>query len=71
MKNSQSTLICFALIVFSIAFWDHRNASEAGDAAGSSCIDCHTNLKKLIKLIWKIEEMRPKPQKSKETSGEG
>jgi len=28
-------------------------------------------LKNLIKLIWKIEEMRPKTQKSEETSGEG
>jgi hypothetical protein len=54
-----------------IALWEHQNPSVAGESANSSCIECHTNLKKLIKLIWKIEEMRPKSQKSQEISGEG
>jgi hypothetical protein len=40
-------------------------------SGSSSCIDCHTNFKKLIRLCWKIEAMRPKPLKSEETSGEG
>jgi nitrate/TMAO reductase-like tetraheme cytochrome c subunit len=71
MKISQSILTCLALIVFGMALWEHRNPSVAGESVESSCIECHTNLKKLIKLIWKIEEMQPKSQKSEEISGEG
>jgi len=37
----------------------------------SECINCHTNLKKLIRLSWEIEKIRPKPAESAETSGEG
>jgi nitrate/TMAO reductase-like tetraheme cytochrome c subunit len=71
MKISQSILTCFALFIFGMALWEHQNPSAAGESASSSCIECHSNLKKLIKLIWKIEEMRPKSQKSEEISGEG
>ena len=71
MKSSQSILTCLALTILGIALWNHQNPSVAGESANSSCIECHTNLKKLIKLIWKIEEMQPKSQKSEEISGEG
>ncbi len=37
----------------------------------SECIGCHTNLKDLMRLCWKIEKMRPKQAASEETSGEG
>lgn len=37
----------------------------------SECISCHTNLKDLMRLCWKIEKMRPKQAASEETSGEG
>ena len=37
----------------------------------SECISCHTNLKDLMRLCWKIEKMRPKQAGSEETSGEG
>ena len=37
----------------------------------SQCVVCHTNVKKLIRLGWEIEKIRPKPGKSAETSGEG
>jgi hypothetical protein len=71
MKFSQSILTCLALIIFGIALLERQNPSVAGESVENSCIDCHTNLKKLIKLIWKIEEMQPKFQKSEEISGEG
>ena len=71
MKFSQSFLTCLALVIFGIALLEHQNPSVAGESVNSSCIECHTNLKKLIKLIWKLEEMRPKSQKSQEISGEG
>jgi hypothetical protein len=71
MKFSQSILTCLALIILSIVLWEHQNTSVAGESVNNSCIECHTNLKKLIKLIWKIEEMQPKSQRSEEISGEG
>jgi len=71
MKFAQSILTCLVLIVLCTAFWEHLNPSVAAESVESSCIGCHTNLKKLIKLIWKIEEMQPKSQKSEEISGEG
>ena len=37
----------------------------------SQCVICHTNVKKLIRLSWEIEKIRPKQGKSTETSGEG
>lgn len=43
----------------------------AENETGSSCVACHTNVKKLIRLCWKIEAERPKSSKSSETSGEG
>jgi hypothetical protein len=71
MKFSLSILISLGLVILGIGLWEHQNPSVAGESANSSCIECHTNLKKLIKLIWKIEEMQPKSQKSEEISGEG
>ena len=37
----------------------------------SQCVVCHTNVKKLIRLGWEIEKIKPKQGKSGETSGEG
>jgi nitrate/TMAO reductase-like tetraheme cytochrome c subunit len=70
MKISQSILTCLALIHLGMRFGNTGTRLQPGNPQ-SSCIECHTNLKKLIKLIWKIEEMRPKSQKSEEISGEG
>ena len=37
----------------------------------SQCVVCHTDVKKLIRLSWEVEKLRPKKDKSTETSGEG
>jgi hypothetical protein len=68
-----SRLIAFfcALTLVSIMLWNHQSLLEASEGGNSSCIDCHTNLKKLIRLSWKIEALKPKSLKSEETSGEG
>lgn len=68
---SQSILTCCALIAISVALWNHPNLSGAEGGGRSCCIDCHTNLKKLIKLCWQIEALKPKSRKSEETTGEG
>jgi len=71
MKHSQLILSCCALISVSMVPWIHQSLSAAGEGGSSRCIDCHTNLKKLIRLCWKVEALKPKPLKSEETSGEG
>lgn len=48
-----------------------KNSVAEKAAAQSQCITCHTDVKKLIRLSWEIEKIRPKPEKSVETSGEG
>ncbi|WDP90996.1 MAG: hypothetical protein HUN04_15365 [Desulfobacter sp.] len=40
-------------------------------AGQSQCITCHTDLKKLIRLCWEVEKIKPKPPESAENSGEG
>jgi len=37
----------------------------------SQCINCHTNLKQLIRLCWEVEKIKPTVQASDQTSGEG
>jgi hypothetical protein len=59
------------LALFSLWIGEYDDRSVAAETTGSSCVDCHTNLKRLIRLIWEIEETQPKPQKSTQTSGEG
>lgn len=70
MKRLRLILACLVLISGSMVLWNQQNLSEAANT-DSTCVDCHTNLKKLMKLIWKIEEMHPKSLTSEETSGEG
>ncbi|MCP4691807.1 MAG: hypothetical protein GY859_27425 [Desulfobacterales bacterium] len=37
----------------------------------STCIQCHTNVKKLIRLGWEVEKVKGKPSASQEIEGEG
>ncbi|MCG6917533.1 MAG: hypothetical protein LJE89_08295 [Deltaproteobacteria bacterium] len=37
----------------------------------SQCVVCHTDVKKLIRLGWEVEKIRPKQGTSAQTSGEG
>jgi hypothetical protein len=40
-------------------------------AAENECVNCHTNLKKLMDLSWEVKKIKPKQKVSKEISGEG
>ena len=40
-------------------------------AAENECVNCHTNLKKLMELSWEVKKIKPKQKLSEETSGEG
>lgn len=59
----EAIVICF---VFSLLF-----CTVQADENQSQCIQCHTNLKKLIRLCWEVEKIKPKAKGSAETSGEG
>lgn len=37
----------------------------------SQCVNCHSELKQLIRLCWEVEKIRPRPPASEENSGEG
>jgi hypothetical protein len=37
----------------------------------SQCVQCHTNVKGLIRLSWEVEKLNPKSAQSAETAGEG
>jgi hypothetical protein len=37
----------------------------------STCVQCHTDVKKLIRLGWEVEKVRGKPKISTENEGEG
>jgi hypothetical protein len=39
--------------------------------AVNECVNCHTNLKKLMDLSWEVKKVKPKQELSKEISGEG
>jgi hypothetical protein len=37
----------------------------------SGCVQCHTDVKKLIRLSWEVERVRGRPAVSALTEGEG
>ena len=41
------------------------------EAPTSTCVQCHTDVKKLIRLSWEVERVRGKPKVSAENEGEG
>jgi hypothetical protein len=43
----------------------------AQEAPPSQCVQCHTDVKKLIRLGWEVEKVRGKPEVSAENEGEG
>ncbi|MGD2149483.1 MAG: hypothetical protein PVJ20_11245 [Desulfobacterales bacterium] len=48
-----------------------RTWINKGVAAENECVNCHTNLKKLMDLSWEVKKIKPKQERSKEISGEG
>ncbi len=47
-------------------------ASDAQEGDDENlCVDCHTNLKQLMDLSWKVKNIKPKTAVSKKISGEG
>jgi hypothetical protein len=49
----------------------HSPLSGQPPETQSQCVICHTDVKRLIRLGWEIEKLRPKKKASAEISGEG
>lgn len=47
------------------------SASSVSSQPNSQCVQCHTDVRKLIRLSWEVEKVKPKQKKSVQTSGEG
>jgi hypothetical protein len=65
-----SKQIFLKAILVSLLFCPPFLSSQAVENQ-NQCIRCHTNLKKLIRLCWEVEKIKPKSKGSAETSGEG
>ena len=59
-------LVCFCACSLTLP----EKEPEVGTTE-SQCVVCHTDVKKLIRLGWEVEKIRPKQGKSAQTSGEG
>ncbi|MDY6790295.1 MAG: hypothetical protein SWH54_03405 [Thermodesulfobacteriota bacterium] len=73
MKESKTYMLATVIVlsVLLILATAPSMGVEKGNESESKCIGCHTHLKNLMRLCWKIEKMRPKQDESAETSGEG
>ena len=71
MKEGSRWFLLVSILFLCV--WTPSKASRAtaDSASVSECVKCHTNVKGLIRLGWKIEEIKGKPSVSEEIEGEG
>jgi hypothetical protein len=60
-------LMSLAVVIFLSLVWP----AGSQESQTSQCIECHTDVKKLIRLGWEVEKVRGKAAVSEETEGEG
>ena len=58
-------------IVIGIGAYGHTALLAGQPLPVSTCVQCHTDVKKLIRLGWEVEKVRGKPKLSAENEGEG
>ncbi len=69
IKTGQGiTIASFIAVICYVASLSFPFALYAQE---SSCVECHTSMKKLIEITRAIEAAKPKVKKSEETKGEG
>lgn len=66
-RNSFKLLLTF-IAIFTFVLW---NSPAVISAEESSCVSCHTSMKKLLEITRAIEASKPKVEKSTESKGEG
>ncbi len=68
MRGFKISLAGLVLVFLVLFFWAATVSAQEGK---NQCVNCHSELKKLIRLCWEVEKIRPRPPASKENSGEG
>ena len=58
-------------IVIGVGLACHASLLAGQPLPASTCVQCHTDVKKLIRLGWEVEKVRGKPKISAENEGEG
>jgi hypothetical protein len=71
MKKFVLPATILTLIFLSFITLNPETSMSKGIGGSSQCVNCHTNVSKLLRLSWEIEKIRPKPGKSAKISGEG
>ncbi len=66
-RNSFKLLLAF-IAIFTLVSW---NSPVFLHAEESSCVSCHTSMKKLLEITRDIEASNPKVEKPAESKGEG
>ena len=66
--NYSFNLLLAFIAIFTFVSWNFPVFLHAEE---SSCVSCHTNLKKLLKITRTIEASKPKVEKPAESKGEG
>jgi len=67
MRSTSKLFVMFVAVFIFVLF----NSATFVSAEESSCVSCHTNLKKLLKITSAIEASKPKVEKPAESKGEG
>lgn len=71
MKRFVLAATMLMFIFLSFLTLNPETSMAKGLGGSSECINCHTNVSKLLRLSWEVEKNKPKPGKSAKTSGEG
>ncbi|MBA7568748.1 hypothetical protein ES708_10482 [subsurface metagenome] len=67
MRSVSKLLVMFvAVFIFALS-----NTATLVSAEESSCVSCHTSMKKLLEITRAIEASKPKVEKPTESKGEG
>lgn len=66
-KGCGAGLIAVVAVSALLGFTTVYAKAEIAEAK-SECVVCHTDMKRMILLSWEIEQVRPKLDKSAETS---
>jgi len=61
-------LLLTSIAIFTFVLW---NSPIVISAEESSCVSCHTSMKKLLKITRAIEASKPEVEKPVESKGEG
>jgi hypothetical protein len=70
-RISASTLL--AILAFGASTRAAGEPQSLRKVGGSDnqCRVCHTDVKRLIRLGWEVEKIKPRPKSSAKTAGEG